>query len=332
MRRRTIVLGLAMATATAIAITPARAAEPVNLTIASFKVGSSWYVYAATIGEVLRSTLPKGSTVDTPPLGGGYANARLVAGGKAQLALSHAMTNRWAHDGTVGFKAPLKSLRALAGGLDTYYLTVTAAGASPNESLRKYFAKTNPDAVVGLNPPGSVATFAGELILKEVGASKSEVEKRGGRYAYIPIPDTTAGFAAGSVSATPQMITIGHPMITEITQVNDTTLLRPDKETLAAMKDKYGFSEGVLPANSFKGQTEDLTLPSTTTTLIAREDMSDDLAYAITKAIVEGRERLVAGHKALADFVPENAWKPMNVNLPLHAGAERYYRERGWIK
>lgn len=331
MRTKTFVLGLAVASAIAVAPVASRAAEPVDLTVASFKVGSSWYVYSATIGEILRSALPEGSTVDTPPLGGGAANVRLVAGDKAQLALSHAMTNRWAYDGSVAFDTPMKNLRALVGGLDVYYLAVAASGAEPNENMREYFAETNPKAVIGLNPPGSVATFAGELILDEAGASKEEVEERGGRYAYIPIPDTTAGFADGSVSVTPQMITVGHPMITEISETNDTTLLQPGDDTLAAMKDKYGFSEGTLPAGSFKGQTEDLTLPSTTTTLIVSDAMSDDLAYTITKAIVENKERLEAGHKALADFKPEDAWKPENVNLPLHPGAERYYRERGWL-
>lgn len=332
MRTKTIALGLAIASAIAVAPVASRAAEPVDLTVASFKVGSSWYVYAATLGEILRSALPEGSSIDTPPLGGGAANVRLVAGGKAQLALSHAMTNRWAYDGSVAFDTPMKNLRALAGGLDTYYLAVAASGAEPNENMREYFAETNPKAVIGLNPPGSVATFAGELILVEAGASKADLEKSGGRYAYIPIPDTIAGFADGSVSVTPQMITVGHPMITEISETSDATLLQPGEDTLAAMTDKYGFSEAALPANSFKGQTEDLTLPSTTTTLIVRDDLSDDLAYAITKAVVENKERLEAGHKALADFKPEDAWKPANVNLPLHPGAERYYRERGWLK
>ena len=41
---------------------------------------------------------------------------------------------------------------------------------------------------------------------------------------------------------------------------------------------------------------------------------------------------LVAGHGALADFDPENAWRPEVVNLPLHPGAERYFRERGWME
>lgn len=310
---------------------PAQAQDPVNLTIASFKSGSSWFVYSATIGEILRDALPAGSTIDTPPLGGGHANALLISAGKADLALSHAMTNRWAAEGVVAYDAPIENIRGLLGGLDTYYLSLTAAGAEPGTGVAEYFTEVNPDAVIGLNPPGSMATFAGELLLKEAGASEEQLEATGGRYSYIPIPDTVAGFADGSIDATPQMITIGHPMITEVSQTADVVQLVPSEALLATMSEKYGFGSEVLPGGTFRGTDEDVTLPSTTTTLIASADMPDDLAYAIVKALVENVDRLVAGHGALADFQPEKAWKPELVNIPLHPGAVRYFQERGWM-
>jgi len=257
---------------------------------------------------------------------------RLVGGGKADLALSHGMTNRWAAEGIVAYDAPIGNIRGLLGGLDTYYMNVTAADAEPGTTVHDYFTSVNPEAVVGLNPPGSMATFAGELLLKEAGASKDELEATGGRYAYIPIPDITAGFADDSVDATPQMITIGHPMTTEISQTADVVQLVPSPELLATMTEKYGFSTAVLPGGSFRGQDEDITLPASNTTLIASADMTDDLAYTIVKALIENAERLAAGHGALADFVPENAWKPDLVNLPLHPGAIRYFQERGWME
>jgi hypothetical protein len=308
------------------------AQEPVDLTIASFKSGSSWFVYSATIGEILRDALPEGSTIDTPPLGGGHANVLLVSAGKADLALSHAMTNRWATEGTVAFEAPIENIRGLLGGLDIYYLNMTAAGAEAGTDVTEYFSEVNPDAVIGLNPPGSVATFAGELLLAEAGASKDQIGATGGRYSYIPIPDTTAGFADGTIDATPQMITIGHPMTTEISQTTDVVQLVPSPELLAAMTEKYGFGTQILPGGSFRGQEDDITLPSTNTTLIASAEMSDDLAYTIVKALVENAERLTGGHGALADFVPENAWKPELMNLPVHPGATRYFQDRGWVE
>ncbi|TCT28133.1 TAXI family TRAP transporter solute-binding subunit [Martelella mediterranea] len=310
----------------------ASAQEPVDLTIASFKSGSSWFVYSATIGEILRKVLPEGSTIDTPPLGGGYANVRLVSAGKADMALSHGMTNRWAKEGIVAYDAPIKNIRGLLGGLDTYYLNVTAADAEPGTSVKAYFTEVNPRAVVGLNPPGSMATFAGEMLLAEAGASQEQLEATGGRYSYIPIPDIIAGFADGTVDATPQMITVGHPMTTEISQKADVVQLSPSPELLDVMAQKYGFGTAVLPAGTFRGQDEDITLPSTNTTLIASADMSDDLAYAIVKSLIENAEQLKSSHGALADFNPEDAWKPELVNLPLHPGAIRYFKERGWME
>ena len=334
LKRNTRQAGRKLAVATALLMglaAPSMAMEPVQLTMASFKVGSSWNVYAVTIGDILRKSLPKGSVIDTPPLGGGHANALIVAAGKADIALSHAMANRWARSGSVAYEKPQENLRALVGGLDVYYMTVVAA-AKAGTGIREYFNEVNPDARIGLNPRGSVATFGGELILALAGASEEELSKRGGAYSYIPIPSTKSGFADGSIQATPQIITVGHPMITEISQTNDVTVLAPEPDILEGMMTQYGYGKATLPANSFRGQPDDVVLPSTTSTIIVRDDMSDELAYSITKALVENKERLVAGHKSLADFVPEDAWKAENVKLPLHPGAEKYYRERGWLK
>ena len=61
--------------------------------------------------------------------------------------------------------------------------------------------------------------------------------------------------------------------------------------------------------------------------------MSDDLAYTIVKTICEKTDKLKAAHKALAGFdCSKEVWKEEVNGLPLHAGAARYYRERGWLK
>ena len=61
--------------------------------------------------------------------------------------------------------------------------------------------------------------------------------------------------------------------------------------------------------------------------------MDDETAYKITKAVVEGKEALVKGHKAFADFEPTKAGNPENLGgVPLHPGAAKYYKEKGYIK
>lgn len=322
----------AMAFAAVSTLSTAQADDNVKLTFASFSVGGSWYVYASTIAEILRDVLPETATVDATPLGGGVVNSLLIDADKAQIALSHAMTNKWAVDGAVAYDKPVTTTRALVGGLDTYYLSVTASGAEAGTGLRAYFESVNPEAKLGLNPGGSVATFAGKLMLDAANASEEEVEARGGAYLSMPLGTIKDSFPTGVVDATPQIITRGHPAITEISENNKVTILQPEDDVLEKMKDAYGFDLGILPADSFKGQSKDVKLPVTSTTVIVSENMSDDLAYIITKAIVENADRLAAAHQALANFDPSKGWQPNVVNLPLHPGAEKYYRQRGWIE
>lgn len=305
--------------------------KPVKVTIASFQVGSTWYVYSATLGRILRDALPPKSTIDTPPLGGGTANARLVEAGKATIGFSHAVANQWAKNGTVAYKKKMPHLRALVGGLDTYYLAVVASGKNIDKDVESYF-KSKPDVSVYLNPPGSISSYAGQLELEMAGFSPETIKKRGGDVKLVPGSVTRDAITSGRGDVFIQIVTIGHPLTTQIAQLHDVTILQPSKKLLKDMHDQYGFSTAVLPKGSFRGQTHDLTLPSTTTTLIARDDMPDWEAYAITKAVCEHTKQLTAATKALAGFKPEDAWKPDNVNLPLHPGAARYYRERGWMK
>lgn len=324
------ILALLVGVGSAFAAEPAR--PPVKITVASFQIGSTWYVYSVSLGRILTGVLPKGSTIDTPPLGGGSANTRLVEEGKATIGFSHALANRWAWDGTVAYDKPMHHLRGLVGGLDVYYLAVIAAGKNAGPDLETYFKRDKPDARVDLNPPGSIATYAGQLELGLAGASLEELKKHGGGINLVPASVIRDDIADGRADAFVNVITVGHPLTTQITQVHDVTFLQPSKKLLQEMHDQYGFGTAVLPKGSFRGQDQDITLPSTVTALIARDDMPEWLAYDITKAVCEHTEQLVAATKALKDFKPEEAWQPASINLPLHPGAARYYRERGWLK
>ena len=64
--------------------------------------------------------------------------------------------------------------------------------------------------------------------------------------------------------------------------------------------------------------------------LVTRATLSNDLAYAMTKAVFEQRADLVAAHSAANDIKLENALQGMPV--PMHPGAERYFREKGVMK
>ncbi|MBO0903746.1 TAXI family TRAP transporter solute-binding subunit [Jiella sonneratiae] len=303
----------------------------VNLTVASFQQGSSWYVYAVNLSELLQKKLPAGSTVDAPPIAGGIGNPALVSKGRADLAFGMAVVGSWALEGKYAYDAPLDNLRALVGGWDQYYLVPMARGAEVSGKLDDYF-ESHPEANVTLLRRGSIGSFGGEQLLDIAGEGEDRLSSSGGSYEFGSFDMVKSRFASGSGDVFIQVGTRGHPGITEIAQTTPSTFLQPSQDELDAMRDSYGWQVATLPSGTFPGQDSDLDLPGTTTTLFASTEMSDDLAYEIVKTICESADTLKQAHKALSNFSCENgAWKMENNGLPLHAGAERYYREKGWL-
>ena len=64
--------------------------------------------------------------------------------------------------------------------------------------------------------------------------------------------------------------------------------------------------------------------------LVTHEGVSVDTVYAMTKSMFENLDQMVAAHAAAKAIKRENAMKGMP--LPLHPGAEKYYREVGLVK
>jgi TRAP transporter TAXI family solute receptor len=64
--------------------------------------------------------------------------------------------------------------------------------------------------------------------------------------------------------------------------------------------------------------------------LITHDGVSDETAYQMTKLLFENLDKLSAAHAAAKAIDPAKALDGMPV--PLHPGAERYYKEKGLIK
>src|SRR5712664_3165344 len=114
--RTVVAAGAALCVALALAV-PGVAQQPVTLAFATLDTGSAWYVYGATMAELLRKTLPPGSNIDVKPRAGGVGNPRLVAKNDTPLGFAFTVTNRWAFEGKEAYDAKLENLRGLVGGL-----------------------------------------------------------------------------------------------------------------------------------------------------------------------------------------------------------------------
>jgi uncharacterized protein len=116
---------------------------------------------------------------------------------------------------------------------------------------------------------------------------------------------------------------------TEISQKFDLAFLGLPDELLDKLMKGTEQSRGIIPPGLYKGVERPIpTLVRSGTVIYCRDDMSEDLAYSITKAVDEQQHLLQWSHLNYSYNI-HNVWKAFEV--PLHPGAARYYTERRYM-
>jgi hypothetical protein len=301
-----------------------------KLRIATLQMGSSWYVYGGVMGDLLRKELPSGSVIDILPYAGGVGNMNLVSKGDAELGMGFPVTGRWAIEGQMAYDKKMPNLRGLVGGFDEYFIGIVATKKSKITALEEIAKKKMPIHLVTVTK-GTLGEFANRQIMEAVGAPYKTIESFGGKVTHTSFGVITKMVVDGQADVFMQVVTVGHPAMTEIAITADVVFLGLNDEVIKKLS-AFGWVPATLPANTFKGQTAPVPTIGTATSLIATDKLPDEVAYAVTKALCENREALAKGHAGLKAFNPQVGWKPENLGLPLHPGAEKYFKEKGWLK
>jgi uncharacterized protein len=325
-----VLLVVMLVVVVAVSAAPAQAPAPVNLAFATLDTGSAWYVYGATMAELLRKSLPAGTNIDVKPRSGGVGNPRLVAKNETPLGLAFTVTNRWAHEGKEAYTEKLENIRGLVGGLDTYYLVAVASKKLGVSSVREIRDKKLPVKIY-TQPIGALGEFAGRQLLRAIGTSYPDIKALGGSTTHVGYNVIVDAFKDGRADVLLAVITPKHPSVSEIANEGNVVFLGLDAETTKALQ-PLGYVSATMPANTFKGQPEPVVTVGFPTVLITNKELPEAVAYTVTKTLIENKDALVRGHAGLSEFDPKTAWQPDKVGIPLHPGAEKAYREKGWMK
>ncbi|MGH7326599.1 MAG: TAXI family TRAP transporter solute-binding subunit [Candidatus Rokuibacteriota bacterium] len=321
---------LALVAALAVVVPVAWAQQPVTLAFATLDAGSAWYIYGATMADLLRKALPPGSNVDVKPFAGGVGNAKLVAKNETPLALSFTVTNRWAFEGREAYDTRLENLRSLVGGLDTYYLVAIAQKKLGIASLREIKDKKLPVRVF-TQPVGALGEFGGRQLLRAYGLTYADIKSWGGSTTHVGYNVIIDAFKDGRADLLLAVVTPKHPSVSEIATFTDVRFLPLEPEVVKGLE-PLGYTTASMPANTFKNQPEPVHTVGFPTVVITNKDLPEPVAYTVTRTLIENKDALVRGHAGLIAFDPQTAWQPEKLGIPLHPGAERAYREKGWMK
>lgn len=312
---------------------PTSDGDPVTLKVATNNTQTSWYQYSSALAEVLKETTPA-INLDVLPIAASMGNIELLEQGEADFGLTQNVVAKWAYDGEIAFEEKHEDLRGLVGGINDYYIGVIARTdfleKNNIESLADVKEKEIPMKVI-TNPVGSLAEYGTRLTLEAYDLDYDMIESFGGSIELTSNDVIKSSLQNGQSDLHILVMSKAHPVITEIALSTDITVMELEDEAIEFLS-QYGMEDDVFPAGEFKGQDEEVRTAGFVSSYITNADLDEELAYTITKAIHENKERLVQGHSSVNDFDPDKAANEELLLVPLHPGAERYYEEIGLLK
>jgi TRAP transporter TAXI family solute receptor len=174
--------------------------------------------------------------------------------------------------------------------------------------------------------PGSIATENALILLEAYGMGEKDMK------AYqMSLADAFEQLKDGNIDVLIEPTGAPAAGFLDVAHARDMVLLPVDRKHAEKITKKYPFlSPTVFPAGIYKGTNQDVPTLAVTCMLVASSDMPTDLVYKLTKSIFQNLNILGEAHVKGKLVKMETALKGMPI--PLHPGAEKYYREVGKIK
>ena len=253
---------------------------------------------------------------------GSVDNVNAIISGLRNSGLAQSDVAYWAYTGTgtMEGKEPAKDLRTIAA-LFQEHIHLVALKKSNINSVKDLKGKR-----VSLDEPGSGTYVDAKLILESNGLSTSDVKAEA-----LKGKAATDALRNGKVDAI--FVVAGFPTgaIVELASAVDVKLVPIDGAGAKALTSKYGFfSQSPIPSGTYEGVDEVNTVAVGAQWFTsAKED--NELIYQITKALwnKESRKLMDVGHAKGKTITPDTALS--GVGVPLHPGAEKFYKEAGLI-
>jgi hypothetical protein len=239
--------------------------------------------------------------------------------GEVAFALGDAVSLAWAGNAEVGFAKKLDKLRGISA-LYPNYIQIVASAESGIKTLEDLKGKR-----VSVGAPKSGTELNARAVFEAAGLSYDDL----GKVEYLPFAESVELIKNRQLDATLQSAGLGVASIRDLATSIDIVVVPIPPEVVEAIGDP-AYVSATIPAGTYDGQENDVPTAAITNILVSHSDVSDDLAYQMTKLLYEHLDALQATHSAAKAIKLENAVASMPV--PLHPGAERYYREAGVLQ
>jgi uncharacterized protein len=317
MKLRTL---LAVAAAAAIGATTAEAQQHKQLSIATGGTGGVYYPLGGGFGNILGKELA-GVTATAQVTGGSVANLQLIGSGKADICFSQVDAAWDAINGTDKFTSGKLPIRALAVMYPNHMhvVTVEGTGITKVEDMK--------GKRISAGSPGSATEVYAIRVLEAAGLDhEKDVRKE-----RLGVAESVNALKDRKIEAFFWVGGLPTASVVDLASTPNTKIKIIDiSHFTAKMNAKYGplYAEATIPASTYKGMEADAKNNSVWNIMAVNANMDDQLAYDLTRIMLEKREDLALVHKEALNIKPE--WQTSSrAGIPWHPGALKYFKEKG---
>ena len=305
------------AAAAAITASTAVLAAPTFINVLTGGTSGVYYPIGVALSQLYSNGI-EGSKTSVQATKASVENLNLLEAGRGELAfaLGDSVADAWNGVEDAGFKAPLKKIRAIAG---TYpnYIQIVANAESGIKTLEDLKGKR-----ISVGAPKSGTELNARAIFEAAGLTYKDM----GKVEFLPYAESVELIKNRQLDATLQSSGLGMAAIRDLASTMKISFVAIPAEVTSKI-DNAVYEAATIPAGTYDGQDADVPTVAITNILVSHEGVSDEVAYQMTKLMFDNLGRLGTAHSAAQDIKLETATQ--NLPIPLHPGAERFYKEAG---
>ncbi|SFR03665.1 TAXI family TRAP transporter solute-binding subunit [Poseidonocella sedimentorum] len=271
---------------------------------------------------VNRSSADHGLKCTAPSTGGSIANINAIKAGDMDMGVAQSDWQFHAYNGSSQFEGnQFDGLRAVFSVHGEPFNVIARADAGI-DSFADLKGKR-----VNIGNPGSGQRATMEVVMNALGWSVDDFALA----SELKPAEQSAALGDNKVDAI--IYTVGHPAgsIQEATTTVDSKLIPVEgAEIDALVNDNPYYAYATIPGGMYNGNEDDVKTFGVKATFVTSADVPDDVVYTVVSAVFENFERFKGLHPAFANLTPEEMISG-GLSAPLHPGAEKYYKEQGWL-
>lgn len=309
----------AAATAATLAAAPLTASAAEFINVLTGGTSGVYYPMGVAMSEIWGKGIAD-SRVQVQATKASVENLNLLQQGKGEagFALGDSVQMAWEGNEEAGFKSKLDKLRAI-GAIYPNYIQIVAAKDSGIASLADLKGKS-----LSVGAAKSGTELNARAILGAAGMSYEDL----GKVEYLPFAESVELMKNRQLDATLQSAGLGVASLKDLATSTPITVIPVPADLVGKLGGAY--LEGNIPAGTYTGQDADVPTAAVTNILVTHDGVPEETVYQMTKQLFENLDALKAAHAAGNSIDPAKAAE--NLPIPLHPGAERYYKEAGILK